>query len=156
MESTVIEIATVRSLQPMRRVARLPARSASGSATPPSPLAVQADMPVTPATELPAAFWSAPEPDEQRRDAAARQDAQQILGDLGRVQADLLSGRVDVVGLRRIAMLANGLAPADPDLGDICKAIAIRARVEVARVEYARIEGASYQRTASLPRQPFY
>lgn len=130
----LIAIAAGRPQMPARRPmrpARVPADGPAFAVRSPSVVAIAA------APALPAAVRRDAEPEDPCRDREAQASAEQILGDLGRVQVDLLNGRVDLAGLRRIGLLANGLAAADPGLDDICKAIAMRARVEVARVEFA-------------------
>jgi hypothetical protein len=145
-ESMLIAIAAARPPMPARRPMRL-ARVQGDVPT----FAVQSrsNVAIVPAPALTAAIRRDVEPDDSQRDREAHESAEQILGDLGRIQVDLLSGRVDLAGLRRIGMLANRLAAADPGLDDICKAIAVRARVEVARVECAYLAGARHRRSAA-------
>lgn len=132
---TLIAIAAVRGTQPAHRPMRAIARAmaAAPGAAPPAPAGVAPAPPMT----LIEPFWPTPEPDPERRDRAARQDAAQILHDLGRVQIAMLGGRLDLDGLRRIDTLASRLAPADPELGELCRAISARARIELARAECA-------------------
>jgi len=134
MESILIAIAAVGPAPFMRRTTR-PAATKTGGCY----FAVPSlsGIPIAAAPALPDAYWQDTDSNRQPADQGAQEDAEQILGDLGRVQVDLLHGRIDLAGLRRIGSLAKGLAAVDPDLNDICKAIAMRARVEVARVEVA-------------------
>ncbi len=142
----LIAIAAARPPMPARRPMRVARVPADG---PTFAVPSRSDVAIVPAPALAAVLRRDVEPDDPRCDREAHESAERILGDLGRVQVDLLSGRVDLAGLRRIGMLANRLAAADPDLDDICKAIAIRARVEVARIECAHLASAPRRRSAA-------
>jgi hypothetical protein len=142
-ESMLIAITAARQTTPARRPMRL-VRGQGDAATFAVPSRSSAAIAAVP--ELPAALWREVESDDPRRDREAQESAEQILGDLDRVQVDLLSGRVDLARLRRIGILANTLAAADPGLDDICKAIVVRARVEVARIECSHLVGAPRRR----------
>lgn len=67
------------------------------------------------------------------RDAAARRRAASILGELQGLQAELLGGRPDPARLARIAALQTGEDGADPELREAVRAVALRARIELAR-----------------------
>ena len=75
--------------------------------------------------------------DPQLRDRAARRHAAVTLDTLARLQAALLGGDADAQAageaLGRLAALAAQPAPADPGLAAITRAVAVRARVELAR-----------------------
>jgi len=147
MESMLIAIAAARPPMPARRAMRVARLQADA---PIFAVPSRSDVAIVPAPALPAAARRDVEPEDPRGDREAHESAEQILGDLGRIQVDLLSGRVDLAGLRRIGMLANNLAATDPALDDICKAIAMRARVEVARAECAHLAGARHRRSATV------
>jgi len=144
----LIAITAARQAMPARRPMRLARVQGDG---PTFAVPSRSDVVVAAAPELPATFRRDAAQDVPCRDREAQASAEQILGDLGRVQVDLLSGRVDLAGLRRIGLLANNLAAADPRLDDICKAIAIRARVEVARAECMRLAGMRYRPSVVAP-----
>lgn len=69
------------------------------------------------------------------RDRDARRRGKQMLDELARLQRALLTGRADRDGLRALAALAaeSGDA-ADPALATLVRAVAVRARVELARL----------------------
>ena len=67
------------------------------------------------------------------RDAAARRRAASILDELQGLQAELLGGRADPARLARLAALQSGEEGADPALREAVRAIALRARIELAR-----------------------
>lgn len=67
------------------------------------------------------------------RDAAARRRAASILDELRGLQAEALGGRRDPARLRRLAELQAGEDGADPGLRETVRAVALRARVELAR-----------------------
>jgi hypothetical protein len=67
------------------------------------------------------------------RDSRGRKRAVHMLEELARLQADLLSGRADPAALARLAELAAGEPPEDPELAEICAAVSLRARIELAR-----------------------
>jgi Class II flagellar assembly regulator len=67
------------------------------------------------------------------RDAAARRRAASILEELQGLQAELLGGRSDPARLARLAALQSGEEGADPGLRKAVRAIALRARIELAR-----------------------
>ncbi|MBS0560728.1 MAG: hypothetical protein JSR21_11805 [Proteobacteria bacterium] len=74
----------------------------------------------------------------RRRDQAARQRGQDLLGALGRLQRAMLGADGAGLGDSRAVMrnLLDGLPDAaDPVLAGIVHAIALRARVELARAE---------------------
>ncbi len=142
----LIAIAAARPPMPARRAMRVVRLQADG---PTFAVPLRSDVAIVPAPPLAAAARRDVEPDDPRCDRVAQECAEQILGALGRIQVDLLSGRVDLAGLRRIGILVNRLAAADPGLDEICRAIAMRARVEVARIEYAHLAGARHRRSAA-------
>jgi len=67
------------------------------------------------------------------RDAAARARAEGLLEELTGLQRDLLRGRRDPGRLERLAALEAGEEGADPALREAVRAIALRARLELAR-----------------------
>lgn len=67
------------------------------------------------------------------RDATARRRAASILDELQGLQAELLGGRADSARLARLAALQSGEDGADPGLRDAVRAVALRARIELAR-----------------------
>lgn len=67
------------------------------------------------------------------RDGAARRRAASLLDELRGFQAELLGGRPDPARLARLAALRTGEEGADPALRDAVRAIALRARIELAR-----------------------
>ncbi|HYI84592.1 MAG TPA: flagellar assembly protein FliX [Acetobacteraceae bacterium] len=67
------------------------------------------------------------------RDAAARRRAASILDELQGLQAELLGGRTDPARLARLAALQDGEEGTDPALREAVRAIALRARIELAR-----------------------
>jgi hypothetical protein len=67
------------------------------------------------------------------RDAEAQRRADSILDELQGLQADLLGGRADPARLARLAALGTGEEGADPGLRDTVRAVALRARIELAR-----------------------
>ncbi len=67
------------------------------------------------------------------RDAAARRRAASILDELSGLQAELLGGRADPGRLARLAALGEGEEGLDSGLRDAVRAVALRARVELAR-----------------------
>ncbi len=69
------------------------------------------------------------------RDAAARRRASSILDELQGLQAELLGGRSDPARLARLAALEAGEEGADPGLREAVRAVALRARIELARRE---------------------
>jgi hypothetical protein len=78
-----------------------------------------------------------PRSQEDPRDQSARRNAKDLLDELEELQRDVLGGGEASARLPRIANLAAALTPADPELGEICRAIVTRARVEMARLQYA-------------------
>jgi hypothetical protein len=85
------------------------------------------------ATAMPPAVTG--ERQDDRRDRSARRNAMALLDELQSLQRDLLRAGVAPASLGRIAALAGDLAPLDPALGEICAAIALRARVETAKLQ---------------------
>jgi Class II flagellar assembly regulator len=72
---------------------------------------------------------------EAARDRAARRRGKEMLDELSRLQRALLTGRLDPDRLRGLAALAADPADAaNPALGAALRAVAIRARVELARL----------------------
>lgn len=72
------------------------------------------------------------------RDRNARKRGKQMLDELARLQRALLSGRLDPSSLRALAALAGDPADAaDPATAAIVRAVAVRARVELARFRVA-------------------
>jgi len=72
------------------------------------------------------------------RDRSARKRGKQMLDELSRLQRALLAGRVDPDGLRSLAALATDPAEAaDPALAATLRAVAVRARIELARLRAA-------------------
>ncbi len=69
------------------------------------------------------------------RDAEARRRASSILDELRGLQAELLGGRSDPARLARLAALQAGEEGADPALREAVRAVALRARIELARRE---------------------
>ena len=69
------------------------------------------------------------------REAAARRRASSILGELQGLQAELLGGRPDPARMARLAALQSGEEGADPGLREAVRAVALRARIELARRE---------------------
>jgi hypothetical protein len=67
------------------------------------------------------------------RDAAARRRAASILDELQGLQAELLGARADPARLARLASLQTGEDGADPGLREAVRAVALRARIELAR-----------------------
>lgn len=67
------------------------------------------------------------------RDAAARRRAAAILDELRGLQAELLGGRPDSARLARLAGLQAGEDGTDPGLREAVRAVALRARIELAR-----------------------
>ncbi len=82
------------------------------------------------------------------RDAAARRRAASILDELRGLQAELLGGRPDPGRLARLAALQDGEDGSDPGLREAVRAVALRARVELARL---RSRQASPDRSAAVP-----
>lgn len=75
---------------------------------------------------------------EAVRDRDARRRAKQMLDELTRLQRALLAGRPDPETLRALAALAGDLSvAADPVLAAAVRAVAVRARVELARLAAA-------------------
>ena len=81
------------------------------------------------------------------RDEAARRRATCILDELRGLQAELLGGRPDSARLARIAALQAGEDGADPGLREAVRAVALRARVELAR----RGRDGEANRSAAVP-----
>jgi class II flagellar assembly regulator FliX len=81
------------------------------------------------------------------RDAAARRRANAILDDLQGLQAELLVGRTDPARLARLAALQAGEEGTDSALREAVRAVALRARIELAR----RDRTANLNRSASVP-----
>jgi hypothetical protein len=81
------------------------------------------------------------------RDAAARRRASSILDELQGLQAELLGGRPDPSRLARLAALQSGEEGADPGLREAVRAVALRARIELAR----RGPGTALNRSAAVP-----
>lgn len=71
--------------------------------------------------------------DRAGRDAMARRRANTILDELRALQAELLGGRPDAARLARLAALGDGEDGTDPGLREAVRAVALRARIEVAR-----------------------
>ncbi len=72
------------------------------------------------------------------RDCDARKRGKRMLDELARLQRALLTGRLDPDGLRTLAALASDPAgAADPVIAAVVRAVAVRARVELARLEAA-------------------
>jgi hypothetical protein len=67
------------------------------------------------------------------RDAAARRRAASLLDELQGLQAELLGGRPDPGRLGRLAALQTGEDGAEPELREAVRAVALRARIELAR-----------------------
>ena len=67
------------------------------------------------------------------RDAAARRRANAILDELQGLQAELLGGRTDPARLARLAALQAGEEGTDSGLREAVRAVALRARIELAR-----------------------
>ena len=67
------------------------------------------------------------------RDAAARRRAASILDELNGLQAELLGGGADPARLARLAALGEGEEGTDSGLRDAVRAVALRARIELAR-----------------------
>ncbi len=69
------------------------------------------------------------------RDRDARKRGKRMLDELARLQRALLTGRLDPDGLRALATLASDPADAaDPAISAVVRAVAVRARVELARL----------------------
>jgi hypothetical protein len=81
------------------------------------------------------------------RDAAARRRAHTILDELRGLQAELLGGRADAARLARIAALGDGEDGADPGLREAVRAVALRARIELAR----RVGNGAPDRSEAVP-----
>lgn len=71
--------------------------------------------------------------DRRERDAAACRRAAALLDELQGLQAELLGGVPDPARLERLAALTNGEEGADPGLREAVRAVALRARIELAR-----------------------
>jgi hypothetical protein len=72
------------------------------------------------------------------RDRDARKRGRQMLDELARLQRALLSGRLDPSSLHALAALAGDPADAaDPAISAVVRAVAVRARVELARLRAA-------------------
>ncbi len=70
------------------------------------------------------------------RNRAARRHGETMLGELRALQVGLLGGAAEAGTLRRLARLAEALPEAaDPKLAALVRAVALRARVELARSE---------------------
>ncbi|MDN3567384.1 flagellar assembly protein FliX [Paeniroseomonas aquatica] len=68
------------------------------------------------------------------RDAAAQRRAEDLLEELAGLQSDLLAGGGGDPGrLARLAALEAGEEGADPRLQEVVRAVALRARIELAR-----------------------
>jgi hypothetical protein len=67
------------------------------------------------------------------RNAAARRRAAAILDEMRGLQAELLGGRPDPARLARLAALGEGDEATDPGLREAVRAVALRARIELAR-----------------------
>ncbi|WP_343895666.1 flagellar assembly protein FliX [Craurococcus roseus] len=80
------------------------------------------------------------------RDAAARRRVASILDELNGLQAELLGRRVDPARLTRLAALGEGEEGTDAGLRDAVRAVALRARIELAR----RTMDPSASRTAAV------
>lgn len=89
----------------------------------------------TPATALGLSLLAMQEHGSRRngRDAAAQRRAASLLDELQGLQAELLGGQPDALRLARLAALQTGEEGVDPQLNAIVRAIALRARVEIAR-----------------------
>ena len=85
--------------------------------------------------------------DRPGRDAAARRRASSILDELQGLQAELLGGRPDPSRLARLAALQSGEEGADPRLRETVRAVALRARIELARLH----RGSGTHRPATVP-----
>ncbi|MBD0273893.1 MAG: hypothetical protein ICV73_18440 [Acetobacteraceae bacterium] len=81
------------------------------------------------------------------RNAAARRRASSILDELRGLQAELLGGRPDPSRLARLAALQSGEDGVDPGLREAVRAVALRARIELAR----RRGGPEADRSATVP-----
>jgi hypothetical protein len=81
------------------------------------------------------------------RDAAARRRASAILDELRGLQAELLGGAPDPARLARLAALGAGEEATDPGLQEAVRAVALRARIELAR----RSLHADRNRSATVP-----
>lgn len=69
------------------------------------------------------------------RDRAARKRGKEMLDELARLQRALLAGRLDPARLHALATLsADPADAADPALSAVLRAVAVRARVELARL----------------------
>ncbi len=71
--------------------------------------------------------------DRAGRDAAARRRAASILDELRGLQTELLGGRPDPARMARLAALGTGEEGTDSGLREAVRAIALRARIELAR-----------------------
>jgi hypothetical protein len=86
--------------------------------------------------------------DRAGRDAAARRRGHAILDELRGLQAELLGGRApDPARLARLAASGAGEEGADPGLREAVRAVALRARIELAR----RSGNAAMDRSAMVP-----
>lgn len=69
------------------------------------------------------------------RDVLARRRGRALLGGLGALQRALLAGRPDDEARRSLAGLVDGEDGDDPEMAEAMRALALRARIELARAE---------------------
>lgn len=69
------------------------------------------------------------------RDVLARRRGRALLGGLGALQRAMLAGRTDDEALRGLAGLVEGEDGEDPEMAEAMRALALRARIELARTE---------------------
>lgn len=81
------------------------------------------------------------------RDAAAGRRARSMLRELQGLQIELLDGHSDPARLQRLAALGAGEEGVDPGLREAVRAVALRARIELAR----RAGMGVAERSASVP-----
>ena len=112
------------------RMTPVPARSEAGFRLPPSPAALATAAVARPEGLLPLG-GAMPTP----RDVLARRRGRALLGGLGALQRALLAGKADAGALRSLAGLVDGEDGDDPDIADAMRALALRARIELARAE---------------------
>ncbi|MDB5415765.1 MAG: flagellar assembly regulator FliX [Rubritepida sp.] len=71
---------------------------------------------------------------DAERDDAAQRRGSAVLDELEGLQLALLSGRIGMGGMSRLAALAEGEAGADPALRELLLEISLRARIELAKL----------------------